>query len=83
MIVEVSDLCSSCRQIPGLGNMTVEATINTINSKKEKGERPPFSDDKFNAMIYSCISRYRNKDVTHPCLRKIMDMLPPYMKERY
>jgi hypothetical protein len=82
MIVEVSDLCSSCRQIPGLGGLTVEDSINTLISKKNQGIRPPFDDDEFNAMIYSCIYRYRNKDVTHPCLRLIANMIPPHMKGR-
>jgi len=80
MLVNVSDLCPSCRQISGLGGLTVEDTINTIISKKNQGINPPFNDDEANAMIYSCIYRYRNKDVTHPCLRLIADMVPSYMK---
>jgi hypothetical protein len=85
MIVEVSDLCFSCRQIPGLGGMTVEDTINTLNSRKENGERPPFSDDEFNVMIYSCIYRYKKESepVTHLCLKLIANMIPPHMKGRY
>jgi len=83
MIIEASELCPSCRQIPGVGGLTVEDTINTIISKKSQGINPPFNDDETNAMIYSCIYQYRNRDVSHPCLRKIMDMIPPHMKGRY
>jgi len=81
MIVKVSELCPSCRQLPGVAGLTVEATINTINSKKENGISPPFSDDQTNAMIYSCIYKYN--DVSHSCLRLIMDMIPPSMRGRY
>jgi len=77
MIVEVSELCPSCRQLPGVAGMTVEATINAINSNKGAF---PLSDDQANAMIYSCIYKYN--DVSHSCLRLISDMVPPYMKGR-
>jgi len=83
MIVKVSELCPSCRQIPGAGNLTVEDTINTINSKKNQGINPPFGDDETNAMIYGCIYKYRNGDVSHSCLRLIMDMIPSHMKGRH
>jgi hypothetical protein len=77
MIIEASELCPSCRQVPGINGMTIEATINSIRSNREKIGR---SDDEINVMIYSCLYEY--KDVSHTCLRLISDRIPSYMKGR-
>jgi len=76
MIIEPSELCPSCRQAPGLNGMTIETTISAIHNNRAKCG----PDDEINVMIYSCLYKYWNRDVSHRCLRLIMDMIPPYMR---
>jgi len=77
MLIKASELCPTCRQIPGANGMTLEATIDAFNYNRGKFSQ---SDDDLNAVIFSYLFAYKDTWHCTRCWQLILDRLPSYMK---
>jgi hypothetical protein len=85
MKTTADELCPRCRKIPsGSNGLTLEEYINVIYSNgiqnDDRVKAKNFSDDDYNAMIFSILHKYA--DVWHctRCWQLVIDRLPSYMK---